>query len=160
MDPDNQPIAPTTDAGVPPPNAPVEVELQLRWGDMDINAHINNVQFARLFEEGRVRAFSRWFPDGAERLPILVVRQDVEFRATLDYSLDPVVMRLAITRLGTSSYTIGATLSAADGTLSALARTTMVVVDPSTGRPTPIPPSARKILESHRAQLPELRPRD
>jgi acyl-CoA thioester hydrolase len=146
------PVADQSDVG------PVEIELQLRWGDMDINSHVNNVQFARLLEEARVRAFSRWFPAGVDRVPLLVVRQDIEFRAPLLYSTDPVRVRLAITRLGTSSYTIGATMTAADGTLVALARTTMVAMDRESGAPTPIPPTARAVLEAHRGELPALRP--
>ncbi|MGC4932153.1 acyl-CoA thioesterase [Gordonia sp. DT30] len=142
------------------PGAPLEIELQLRWGDMDLNAHVNNVQVSRLFEEGRVRAFGQWFTGGIDRLPVVVVRQDVEFRAPLYYSLEPVVVRQAITRVGTSSYTIGATITAADGTLCALARTTLVAVDPTTNRPTAIPQSARDILETNRADIPELRPQN
>lgn len=139
------------------PPAPIELQIELRWGDMDLNGHINNVQFARLLEEGRVRAFTRWFPSGGERLPLLVARQDIEFRAPLYYSAEPVTLRLAITRLGTSSYTIGSTITSADGVIAALASTTMVIIDPETGRPTPIPPSARAVLESNRGELPALR---
>lgn len=147
----------TTDPTVPMPGA-VDVELQLRWGDMDVNAHVNNVQFARLIEEGRVRAFRRWFSGGAIELSVLVARQDIEFRAPLYYTADPVVVRLAVAHLGTSSFTIGATITAADGTVAAVARTTMVLIDPATGNPTAIPSTVRESLESSRADMPGLRP--
>lgn len=142
----------TSDSG------PLQTQIGLRWGDMDLNGHINNVQFARLLEEGRVRAFTRWFPAGADRLPLLVARQDIEFRAPLYYSTEPVTLSLVVRRIGTSSYTIGSTITAADGTLAAVARTTMVVIDPVSGAPTPIPPSVRAILEANTGDLPDLRP--
>jgi len=34
---------------------PVQLRLQTRYGDMDTNAHLNNVAIARLFEESRLR---------------------------------------------------------------------------------------------------------
>lgn len=123
----------------------IEFEISLRWGDMDINNHINNVQFARLFEEGRVRAFSAWFGE-VRPLPILVARQDIEFRAPLDYSVEPVTMTVAITRIGTSSFTVGATLRAPSGTLTAVAATSMVAVDPATGRSIPIPDGPKAVM--------------
>src|SRR5699024_8345566 len=36
-------------------------EIVLRWGDMDAYGHVNNVQYHRLLEEARVRAFKDWF---------------------------------------------------------------------------------------------------
>nr|WP_083862772.1 thioesterase family protein [Gordonia soli] len=117
---------------------------------MDINNHINNVQFARLFEESRVRAFSTWFPTRPARLSMLVARQDIEFTATLDYSPDPVVVHASVSRLGTSSFTMTLILDDASGTTCAMAETTMVVVDPATGRPTPMEDDLRSELERWR----------
>ncbi|HIZ99270.1 MAG TPA: thioesterase family protein, partial [Candidatus Janibacter merdipullorum] len=36
-------------------------DVVLRWGDMDAYGHVNNVQYHRLLEEARVRAFASWF---------------------------------------------------------------------------------------------------
>ncbi|NDK89002.1 acyl-CoA thioesterase [Gordonia desulfuricans] len=153
--PDSAPVAPVA---APPADDVVVVEAQLRWGDMDVNRHINNVQVARLFEEGRVRAFSRWFRGRGEQVHLLVARQDIEFRAPILYTEEPVSVAMAITRLGTSSYTIGAAITAADGVLSALAGTTMVVIDPESGRPIPIPDGVRAVLSAYQGEVPALRP--
>ncbi|GAA1480148.1 thioesterase family protein [Gordonia sinesedis] len=133
-------------------SVPLELSLQLRWGDMDINAHVNNVQFARLFEEARVRAFSAWFPgfsDLRRRVSALVASQTIEFRAPLLYSLEPVTLRVAIARIGRTSYTMALTLLAPDGTVSAVAETTMVMIDAASARPTPIPDDFRAVLEAN-----------
>lgn len=131
------------------------VEIALRWGDMDINNHINNVQFARLFEEARVRCFLQWFADEPDRLPVLVVRQDIEFRAPLDYTPDPVVARGWVNHVGNSSFAVTMTLTSPAGIECAVAETRMVAVD-ETGRPTPLPVEVRKILDAHRGDGPGL----
>lgn len=38
-----------------PASYPFRASLQTRYGDMDANAHLNNVAIARLFEEARLR---------------------------------------------------------------------------------------------------------
>ena len=40
--------------------------VPMRWSDMDIYRHINNVQIVRLLEDARVQAFSAWVVEAAE----------------------------------------------------------------------------------------------
>ena len=127
--------------------ADTENLIQLRWGDMDINNHINNVQFARLFEEARVRSFARWLVERPDGLSMVLARQDIEFRAVLAYSLEPVRVDARITRLGRSSFAMGLTMHAPDGTVCAFAETTMVSVDPD-GKPTALSDSVREALSA------------
>ncbi|MFW0796876.1 thioesterase family protein [Gordonia sp. CPCC 205515] len=127
------------------------VSLQLRYGDMDTNHHINNVQIARLFEETRVRSFATWFetPGRPAGFSFVVGRQDIVFRAVLHYSVEPITGRACIGRIGNSSFTMVLTLIDAAGTTCALAETTMVSVDPESGRATPVPEAVRDILTPH-----------
>ncbi|MFW0785043.1 thioesterase family protein [Gordonia sp. CPCC 206044] len=127
----------------------LELSVQLRWGDMDINNHINNVQFARIFEESRVRSFMNWLPVRPENYSMVVARQDIVFTAVLEYSLEPVVVRTCVNRIGTSSFTMALTLIDPAGTVCATAETTMVATDPRTGRSRPIPDEVREILDAH-----------
>ncbi|WP_431840240.1 acyl-CoA thioesterase [Gordonia hongkongensis] len=135
-----------TAAGFPGPDYVLDIPVALRWGDMDINNHINNVQISRIFEESRVRSFYEWMPDRPRKFSFLVARQDIEFSAPVHYSLDPVHVRTCIGRVGRSSFVMALRLFDQSGTLCATAETTMVVVDPDTGRPTPIPDDARPLL--------------
>ncbi|GAB85595.1 thioesterase family protein [Gordonia rubripertincta] len=131
------------------PSAPdyvLEIPVHLRWGDMDINNHINNVQISRLFEEARVRSFHEWISDGPRNFYFLVARQDIEFAAPVHYSTHPVIVRSCIGRVGRSSFTMALRLFDKEGVLCATAETTLVVVDPATGRPTPIPDQLREVL--------------
>ncbi len=127
----------------------LDVPIQLRFGDMDINNHINNVQFARIFEESRVRSFAAWLPDRPEGFSVLVARQDIVFTAVLEYSLDPVTVRSCVSRIGNTSFTLSLTLIDPDGVTCAVAETTMVSVAPDTGRPTPVPDHVRDALGAH-----------
>ncbi|MBR7193308.1 thioesterase family protein [Gordonia hongkongensis] len=135
-----------TAAGSAGPDYVLDIPVALRWGDMDINNHINNVQISRIFEESRVRSFYEWMPDRPRKFSFLVARQDIEFSAPVHYSLDPVHVRTCIGRVGRSSFVMALRLFDQSGTLCATAETTMVVVDPDTGRPTPIPDDARPLL--------------
>lgn len=129
---------------------PVDIPIPLRWGDMDVNAHINNVQFARLFEEARVRSIAAMFSDVGAHPPGVVVSQTIDFRAQLEYGFDPVTVRVVISDVGRSSYVMACTLTGADGRVYAVAETTMVMLDPDDGRPMPIPDPVRDVLAAHR----------
>ncbi|MDL9937274.1 thioesterase family protein [Gordonia sp. ABSL1-1] len=124
----------------------LDVELHLRWGDMDINNHINNVQFARLFEEARVRCFRTWRSDHPWGVAMLVARQDIEFAAPLHYTTEPIVARACVSRVGRSSFAMAMRLIDPAGTVCASAETTMVVTDKTTGRPMEIPAEMRTLL--------------
>lgn len=127
----------------------LDLSIQLRWGDMDINNHINNVQFARIFEEARVRSFAWWLPHRPAGFSLLVARQEIVFSAVLDYSVEPVTVRSCVSRVGTTSFNLSLTLIDPAGVICAVAETTMVSVDPRTGRPTPPPEEVREVLEAH-----------
>lgn len=152
VSPDATDRAVSTSPGHVPHSGATAVSLQLRWGDMDVNEHVNNVQFARLFEESRVRTFATWFEETSTVLPILVARQVIEFRAVLMYSFEPVTIETGVSRIGTSSYTLMGVLTDPAGQVCAVAETTVVTIDPRTGRPRPISDEGRAVLEGHRTQ--------
>lgn len=129
------------------PAEPSEVALHLRWGDMDINKHVNNVQFARLFEEARVRTMAEWFgdrPGGTGSFHI--ARQEIEFVAPLFYSTDPARAKVWISRVGTSSFDFSAELRDSLGDLKAYCETTGVTVQPETGTSRPMRDDVREFL--------------
>ncbi|NNG99063.1 acyl-CoA thioesterase [Gordonia araii NBRC 100433] len=115
---------------------------------MDALAHINNVQIARLFEQARVEAFNRWFGNARKGIHLLVARQEIEYRAVLHYSPEPVRIVCAISSIGRSSFEFGYELLDPAGTVCALAETTVVTMTRD-GSPTPIPDEVRAILDQH-----------
>lgn len=128
------------------------VELQLRWGDLDTNHHVNNVQFARLFEEARVRTVTRWFAtQGRSTGAFHLARQEIEFVAPLYYGPEPVTVKVWISRLGTSSFDFGSELRDGEGNLVGLCETTGVMIDPETGGTRAVPDAVRELLEAKMA---------
>ncbi|GEE03061.1 hypothetical protein nbrc107696_35070 [Gordonia spumicola] len=127
---------------------PYVVEVALRWGDQDSLGHINNVQVARVFEEARVRTMSSWFGPARSGFVGVIARQEIEFASILHYSTEPVRVRIAVTRIGTSSFDFGCTLYTPDGTVAALCETTLAGLDLTTGAKPAIPDSVRAVLEA------------
>ncbi|MFF8819243.1 acyl-CoA thioesterase [Leucobacter sp. NPDC015123] len=130
--------------------ARAHVTLQLRWGDQDAYGHINNVVFARLLEEARVRVL--WLgaatePTGLEQHfqsniaggpKMLVASQSIEFLSVLEYSEQPVTVELWVGKLGGSHLEIHCEIvdgAAAERSVVARAITVAVMVDGETLRP-------------------------
>ncbi len=137
----------------------VTVSLQLRWGDMDVNSHINNVAIARLLEESRVRAMPRLITGGPSApqaddaavtgTGLVVVRQEVEFLAPIPYGEGDVVATVWLSRVGRTSFDFGSLLAGASGQRFVRAETTLVCVD-STGAPAAMP---EVLVEAMRERL-------
>ena len=135
------------------------IEIQLRWGDMDPLNHINNVQYARIFEEARVRAMHEWFGERDRGFAFFIARQEIEFVRPLLYDPRPATVEIWISRIGGKSFDYGYRLRSADGELSALAETTCTTVELATGRPTDIPDELVGLLREHTGDEVELRRR-
>ena len=129
---------------------PASLALETRFGDMDVNGHLNNVAFARLFEETRVR-FNRAslaaLQQGERRSGFVVAHVAIDYLAEGNYPA-PVTIGYAIARIGSSSFTV-AMAAFQDGHCIALCDSVLVHRDPETG-PAPIPPGLRERLEAHR----------
>ncbi|GAA1321321.1 acyl-CoA thioesterase [Leucobacter albus] len=141
--------------------ARAHVELQLRWGDQDAYGHVNNVAYARLLEEARVRVL--WMgaatePTGLEQHfnagetaehMMLVASQQIEFVRVLDYSARPVIVEMWIGKLGGANLEIHCEIldgAATERTVVARAITAAVMVDSKTVRPTKITGPAREAV--------------
>lgn len=123
-----------------------EVAVPMRWSDMDALQHINNVAMLRLLEEARIRFLSANVGrHGEQKVTMFVAHQEIDYLAPLLYSPEPVRIVLHVTRIGRSGFDLGYSVIAADGAVSALAETSMVVVDGS-GRPAPLPAELRTEL--------------
>lgn len=142
--------------------ARAHVKLQLRWGDQDAYGHVNNVAFARLLEEARVRVL--WMGAGEERtgleghfrgdtpdgLKTLVASQTIEYLRVLEYSEHPVMIEVWIGKLGGASLEIHYEIldgSTAERTVVARAITVTVIVDGTTMRPQRLSEAGRAVVE-------------
>ncbi|MBE7220260.1 MAG: acyl-CoA thioesterase [Caulobacteraceae bacterium] len=131
---------------------PYATELDTRFGDMDVQGHLNNVALAGLYEEARVRFVSSLArihsrPDGQR--PMLA-------QATLRYLAEGrypgrVAAASGVLRIGRTSYVIGQALFQGD---VCIGTADIVIVWTASGRPASIPQELRAALERALIDLP------
>ena len=128
------------------PMATHEVAVPMRWADMDALQHINNVAMLRLLEEARIRFMTQNLAQhGESKVTMFVAHQEIDYLTPLLYSPEPVRIILHVSRIGRSGFDLGYEVIGADGAVSAIAETSMVVVD-GAGRPAPLPAELRTEL--------------
>lgn len=119
------------------------VELGTRFGDMDVNRHLNNVAVAGLYEEARVRFHAELRACRAIGNPrFLVAHCAIDYLGEGDYP-EPVTVMLAVLALGTSSYRMGAALLQRERCIG-LCDT--VLVHRGESGPAPLPDALRTVL--------------
>jgi acyl-CoA thioester hydrolase len=134
-----------------------EFDVSLRWGDMDVYRHVNNVEFFRLLEEARARFFlaeadaSRILDGG-----IVVASQRLDYLQPLKYRASPVRVGLTIVTIGNSSFTLGCRIfdsrddhDDGDDRVYATGLVVMVAFDDQSGRSRTLDPEERLWLDRH-----------
>ena len=120
--------------------------VPLRWSDLDAVGHLNNAVYLTLCEQARIEALDALdATDWEERGPVVVA-------ASLRYLrpiTDPGTARVTVTfgEPGRTSLPTSQTIALdGDDEPAATAEVTLVWVDHSTGRPTPVPDALRARL--------------
>ena len=120
-----------------PASYPFSAITQTRFGDMDFLGHLNNVAYAALFENGRVR-FNRAMDERRNRAEgdrWLVAAVEINYLREGHFP-DDVVIACGIGRIGTSSWVIEQTAFQA-GACIAPCDTTIVYTSPEGAKPIP-----------------------
>lgn len=136
----------------PPSHSTYTAEVVLRWGDMDAYGHVNNVQYHRLLEEARIRAFGEWFHssggDTMLRSGVLLARQEIEYLEQLSYRTEPIGIEMWVTKLGGASWDMGYEIRDGDA-LYARAESTLVAFDLASQSPRSLSTDERASLTAH-----------
>ncbi|CAM5788490.1 thioesterase family protein [Castellaniella caeni] len=129
------------------PSGTFEIEMPVRWGDMDAIRHVNNVAYFRYFEEGRVRLFAAMGLDGAQGRYGVLAHASCDFLKPLLYPAN-VVVGMKLVRIGRSSIELDCWIADARDrqALHARGRNVLVCADGTTGRPVPWSESDRQAL--------------
>lgn len=157
-DPGGQRVLPVRTAV--PREAAQHYPVAVRFSDIDIYRHVNNVKYVEYFQEGRIAAFAhlrravRDFP----RLHVVVAQTDIEYVAPMVLRSEPYDCWSAVTRVGNKSMTIEAEIvDAADPAgerVLARSRAALVFFDPATQQSVVPPPGYREaIIEVLGSQL-------
>ena len=153
--------------------AHLDLDLPVRWTDLDAYGHVNNAAMVRLLEEARIAAF--WpapaeqvalgaqqpeaaLPVGGVGAPVstVIASQRIEYTRSLDHRRDGVLVRLWISRLGGASLDVDYLVLTKDDPEGrrpyARARTVVVMVDADSGTPVRLDEEVRGQLSIHQGQ--------
>jgi len=139
-------------AARPEPVAPTEVghyRIHVRFSDVDVYGHVNNVKYFEYFQEARLLFLTSrlWgeVPGDAPRASIVIAQTDVDYRLPILFRAEPYDCWSRVERVGTRSLTLQSEIR--DGeTLLARARVAIVFVDPESGRSVEPPEAYRAPL--------------
>jgi acyl-CoA thioester hydrolase len=132
---------------------PVHWPVLTRWTDNDMFGHLNNAVYYELFDT----AINAWINThcGIDPLAVpwlgVVAESGCKYFAELKFP-DPLVVGLAVARLGNTSVTYRLGIFQEGQAVAAVGHWVHVYVDRASRRPVPIPDAIRAVLEAARAE--------
>ena len=130
------------------PHNALPIEIQLRWSDQDLLAHVNNATIMTLVEEARIRAMtelqqhSEW--NGS--LDMVLRTATTQFLRPVMYE-DSVTVNVWISRIGNTSFVLQHELLQ-DGEICVTVEAVVVLFDAEKQVSRQIPDTLRAVLES------------
>jgi acyl-CoA thioester hydrolase len=119
-------------------------EEKLRFCDTDLLGHVNNAVFSEFAEAGRVELLTAAGGTHTDSYEAVIVRLLVNFHREIHFP-NRVRIGSAIARVGTSSFDILQGMFVGEDCVGS-AESTLVLIDPRSRRPTPVPPALRERL--------------
>lgn len=133
----------------------LDIPVERRFKDLDPLNHVSNATFLDYIMEARVRLYLDIDPDVLRAGNQVVARQEINYRAPIEYSVAPLVLRTWVSHIGTSSFTIECQIWD-EGVLAADAKSVVVCFDIESKKSTPIPESFKAGLQSHFSEHPPI----
>jgi acyl-CoA thioester hydrolase len=119
------------------PEATLHYPVHVRFSDVDVYGHVNNVKYFEYFQEARISGIARMW-EGLDQAALVVAQTDVDYRVPILFRPEPYDAWSWVARVGQRSATIESVICDGDVTL-ARARVTIVFFDQATQRST-VPP--------------------
>jgi acyl-CoA thioester hydrolase len=143
LEPDHHPRRRT-----PPLPEPVtsHYPVHVRFSDVDVYGHVNNVKYFEYLQEARIAMISELVP--IRRFSVVVAQTDVDYLQALLFRAEPFDCRSTITRVGTRSMTVESEFrdSRDGGAVLARAKVVVVFFDLATNRSAEPDPEVRQAL--------------
>ena len=121
-----------------------EIEIAIRWRDVDNYGHVNNAVYLTYLEECRDRWVRRTL---GEDVGFVIVRVAIDFRRELSLEDGSVAVACWSTGYGRSSIRTAETIRAKAGWLAAESESVIVAHDAGSRRSRPITDSERSALD-------------
>ena len=125
-----------------------EIEVAKRFKDLDPYDHVSNAVVIDYIMEARVRTYRQLGQSDRAVIGQVVVRQEINYRRPIHYSLSPLTVRSWISHVGRSSFTMDFEIWD-EGHLAADAKTVMVCFDIGSRQSREIPGEFRQVLEAN-----------
>ena len=120
-------------------------ECHVRFSDVDVYGHVNNVKYFEYYQEARIAfvlSLRRPVRPRGPRLRQVVARIDVDYKRPILFRPEPYVVETWVTRVGTSSYDLSCRI--VDGGRGTLySKAAVVAGRPSTRGHPAVPPAQR-----------------
>jgi acyl-CoA thioester hydrolase len=123
-------------------------QCRVRFSDVDVYGHVNNVKYFEYFQEARLAFLSSLVRSGgAEEFGVVVARVDVSYKRPVLFRTEPYAVESWITRVGRSSFGLAAEIRDGDLVLSR-AEAVLVTFDTSTQSSRPLTDRERERLSA------------
>ncbi|HEY7621951.1 MAG TPA: thioesterase family protein [Solirubrobacteraceae bacterium] len=122
----------------------IDLEIVVRWQDLDALGHVNHAVYLTYLEEQRDRWLSQRLGLGGR--DYVVASTQIDYESAIEAGDSPVSVSGVLERIGSSSLTIAADVSVPSGRRCARSRTTIVLWDAGDGRSRPLTARERDAL--------------
>jgi acyl-CoA thioester hydrolase len=131
-------------------------DVKVRFSDVDVYGHVNNVKYFEYFQEARIQyVMDMLAQEGIEWREHVVARVDVDYRRPILLRHDPYVVHSWVSQVGTKSFTITGEVrdgEGADATVLARSDVVMVTFDRSAQQAAPMGDGQRARLLAELAE--------
>ena len=123
----------------------MRVEVPLRWGDLDAQGHINNARYVDYLQDARADFLYELGLGDLLRDGFAVINNQVEYRAPVFFSVEPLVADIRVCEVGETTVTLAYELYQHEA-LAAVARTTLSGFDLVSRTRRELPEAARAVF--------------
>lgn len=123
-----------------------EMEMSVRYRDLDTMGHVNNAVYATYLEHTRTHYIEEVIGDKPEDANVVLVNLEINYNRSIEFK-ESVTVAMRATDVGRSSIPMEYEVRA-DGDVAATASTVLVALDDD-GDPRPIPDEIREQIERY-----------
>jgi len=124
-----------------------EVEMSVRFRDIDAIGHVNNAVYATYLEQARIEYIEDVLETPVAESGVVIANLELDYERPIELGSD-VTVALGVPDVGRSSIPMEYEVRA-DGTVAATASTVMVAVDRDAGTARALPEEWRERIEAH-----------
>ncbi|MEX2203974.1 MAG: acyl-CoA thioesterase [Actinomycetota bacterium] len=125
----------------------LERRVELRWRDMDAYGHVNNAVYLNYLEEARDAWVQEVLGKVTDTWDFVLARVAIDFKQEVKQEDGVVLVRCGLDSFGRSSVRTREEILKQDGTISAVAESVIVAMDPQAGRSRPLNEAEREALD-------------